>query len=116
MIYSIPRRVRGFVSKLLLAVLALICLAVGLLGLVLPLIPGLLFLLLAALCIARLSPALEARVKGLPGARAWSGHSDHLSGLSVADKCRYGFWMTLKVVVDTLERGWRAAGRRFNGP
>ena len=46
-------------AKLIACVVILVCLAVGLAGLILPIIPGLLFLGLAALIAARHSPALE---------------------------------------------------------
>lgn len=115
MIKSIPGRLGGFASKLLLALLVLSCLALGVVGLVLPVIPGLLFLLFAALAAAKLSPRLRARMDKVPSARPWLRQGSRLSRLNFADKCRYAFWMTMQLTVDTLHLGWRALGRLRQG-
>ncbi|MGA1742238.1 MAG: DUF454 family protein [Pseudohongiellaceae bacterium] len=63
--YHIPEnqykssRLNSLLAKLLALMFVLICLAVGVVGLILPIIPGLLFLAIAAMIAARHSPSLD---------------------------------------------------------
>ena len=63
--YHIPEnqykssRLNSLLAKLLTLMFVLICLAVGVVGLILPIIPGLLFLAIAAMIAARHSPSLD---------------------------------------------------------
>ena len=60
----------GWHVKILIAVLAVACLIVGLIGLVLPVIPGLVFLFAAILLLSRISPRLARWVKRKPNTKA----------------------------------------------
>lgn len=57
---------RRVVARLLWRALALLCLAIGLLGIVLPGLPGVVFLLIAAWAAGKGWPALEAWMLGHP--------------------------------------------------
>lgn len=57
---SAPKRALPQPYRLVLLVLAWILLAAGIVGLVLPFVPGTLFLILAAACFTRSSPRFEA--------------------------------------------------------
>lgn len=78
-------------------------LVLGLIGLILPIIPGLLFLFLALLLLARLS----SRVHGLVAGRSWfrrcrrSWH--RFSLLRAGDRVRLGFWYCARALVNGIE-------------
>ena len=71
-------RARTRLARAAYAVLGVMSLVVGLAGLVLPLLPGTVFLILAAACFARSSPRLEARLLAHPRLGppivAWRAH------------------------------------------
>jgi uncharacterized protein len=64
------RRAAGWLRDHALKLVAWSLAAVGVAGLFLPLVPGVLFLIVAALVAARASPELMARIYALPGAGA----------------------------------------------
>jgi uncharacterized membrane protein YbaN (DUF454 family) len=80
----------------------LACLAIGLAGLILPLIPGLLFIGLAALVAARHSPALERVFRSNA---TLSGYLDSTAGfldLPFAKKVQLGLLLCLKMLIDSV--------------
>lgn len=86
--------------KLLALVILLLCAAIGMLGLILPLIPGFLFLALAAVLAARMFPALARRLHRYPAFVTLLDSSEGFLRLSLRDKCRYAAWFTLRVLLD----------------
>lgn len=105
-------------QKLAWAMLAIACLLIGLVGIVLPVIPGLLFLIFAAVAAARLSSRVDAWLRKLPAAGSYLNQSSRFFRLSFLDKCRYCFWLTLQLTVDTVRVSWHLLGRaarRING-
>ena len=64
--------------RLLYRIIGFLALALGFVGILLPLLPTVPFVLLAAFCFARSSPALEARIladpRFGPHIRAWREH------------------------------------------
>lgn len=62
---------KGVVQRTLLVVLGVSSLVAGLVGLLLPIMPTVPFVLLAAWCFARANPAWEARMLAHPH---WGGH------------------------------------------
>lgn len=101
----------GLGAKVAAAVAVLVCLVVGVAGLVLPIIPGIVFLGLAALIAARWSPALERTMRR---SRTLGGYLDQTAGfrhLSPARQIELGAWLTLKALVDSVAWLLRAGAR-----
>lgn len=74
----------------------------GLVGLVLPLLPGVPLLIAAGLCFAAVSPRVAARLNRHP---AWSGlHSRwHSSrGMPALQRLRLGFWLAADASLNCL--------------
>ena len=87
-------------AKLIACALILVCLVVGAVGLILPIVPGLLFLAIAAIVAARYSPSL-ARV--LRKNRTISGYLDSTDGfldLPFWRKVQLGGLLCLKMLID----------------
>src|SRR6187551_2570574 len=78
----------------------LLCIAIGLLGLLLPVLPGLLFLAFAALIAAKLFPPFEKILRGNRWFAPYLEQSENFTRLSWRGKIRFVCWMTLKVVID----------------
>lgn len=87
--------------KLSALVLLLLCVAVGLAGLILPLIPGLLFLALALIIAARLCPPLGRRLRRHAVFAPYMHRSDHFAGLSLQGKLKFAFWFAAKILWDS---------------
>jgi len=96
------------IRKLLLLVAGLALAVLGLIGLVLPVLPGLLFLAAAAFCLSLASQRLRHRIDGhLAGnrrlqraRRRWeAGRS-----LPVWQRLRLGFWLTLAALLPASRR------------
>ena len=106
--YQIPKNeqntsmISNVLAKLLAGVFVLICLAVGIVGLILPIIPGLLFLALAAMITARHSPSLDRWHRKN---RLFKGYLDSGEGflnLSWVRRVQFAFWLCLKIFIDTI--------------
>src|SRR5688572_11666968 len=80
-----------------------ICVAVGLLGLLLPVLPGLLFLAFAALIAAKLFPRFEKTLRRNRFFAPYLDQSENFMQLSWRGKVRFVCWMTLKVIVDGIK-------------
>ncbi|MES2625990.1 MAG: DUF454 family protein [Pseudomonadota bacterium] len=78
----------------------LLCIAIGLLGLLLPVLPGLLFLAFAALIAARLFPPFDKVLRRNRLFAPYLVQSENFGRLSWRGKIRFICWMTLKVVID----------------
>lgn len=97
--------------KLIACALIVVCLVLGVVGLVLPIIPGLLFLLIAAIVAAKHFPSIERRLRRH---RTLGGHldrADAFSSLELADKLRVGGLLCAKVLLDGLSYAAAAFGR-----
>ena len=95
-------RVDVLPSKLLACLLALVCVVVGTVGLVLPIIPGFLFLILAVLIVARHFPTIETWLRK---SRTFDRHMDRADSfmeLPALDKVRVSGLICVKIVLDTL--------------
>jgi uncharacterized membrane protein YbaN (DUF454 family) len=98
-------------SKLLACLLALVCVVVGTVGLVLPIIPGFLFLILAVLIVARHFPTIETWLRK---SRRFDRHMDRADSfmeLPVLDKVRVSGLICVKIVLDTLAFVGGVAGK-----
>ena len=100
-------------AKLIACVLIVLFLAIGLVGLILPIIPGLLFLAIAALIAARHSVTVERMVRRN---RTMSGYLDSTDGflaLSAGEKIQFGAWLCLKMLIDGVAFVVSAAAKLF---
>ena len=89
-------------SKLLALIILLLCVAIGMMGLILPVIPGFLFLMLAAVIAARLHPPLEAYLRRYAWCRSYLDKAGRFAGLDLRGKAQTLCWFVLKVVVDSF--------------
>lgn len=88
--------------KLLALVLLLLCVAIGMAGIILPVIPGLLFLALAVIIAARLFPPLGRRLRKNPTFAPYMDKSDHFARLSLQGKVKFACWFAVKIVWDSF--------------
>lgn len=88
-------------AKLLAVVLLVLCVMIGLAGLILPVIPGLLFLAFAAMIAARLCPPFGRRLRRSALFAPYMASSDHFAALSLQGKLKYAFWFSVKVLWDS---------------
>lgn len=91
------------VAKLVALVLVIACLALGLVGLVLPIIPGLLFLALAAALIARHSRWAGDRLRRHRGIGRCLDYADGFIDSDWRVKLQLSGLYVAKAVVDALE-------------
>jgi uncharacterized membrane protein YbaN (DUF454 family) len=94
----------GLLIKTGLLLLAALCLLIGLVGIVLPIIPGILFLGLGAWLLARVSRRAAARLEAQPGwrrARRFWQRSQHLG---FAGKMQLALLLLCKSLVDSLRK------------
>jgi uncharacterized membrane protein YbaN (DUF454 family) len=101
-------------TKVIAGLIILVCLALGLLGLILPIIPGLLFLAVAAIVAARYSPELD---RWLRQNRTMSEYLDRTEGfadLSLAKKAQLGGLLCIKMLIDGLAFVISAATKLVN--
>ncbi|HEX6998614.1 MAG TPA: DUF454 family protein [Gammaproteobacteria bacterium] len=89
-------------GKLLALLLVPVFVAVGLAGLVLPIIPGLLFLGIAAYVAARHFPALDARLRRHRALGRHLSVADRLRHASLSAKVRVAGWLCVKMLLDGL--------------
>lgn len=87
--------------KLLALGLLLLCVAIGMVGLILPVIPGLLFLAFAVIIAARLCPPLGRRLRRNTLFAEYMHKSDHFARLSLQGKLKFAFWFAAKVLWDS---------------
>jgi uncharacterized membrane protein YbaN (DUF454 family) len=87
--------------KLLALVILLLCAAIGMAGIILPVIPGLLFLAIAAIIAARLFPPLDRRLRRNAMFAPYMEKTDGFWSMSLQGKVKFVFWLTLKIVWDS---------------
>ena len=95
-------RIGSLASKLIAILLIVICVAVGAVGLILPIIPGLLFLAIALMLIASFFPAVDRQLRRNRTLRSYLESADGFGELSIVRKLQYGCLLGLRVFVDTI--------------
>lgn len=105
-----PRAPHWF-TKLLALGLLMLCVMIGLAGIILPVIPGLLFLAFAALIAARLCPPLGRHLRRNATFAPYMEGSDHFAALDLRGKLRLGFWFAVKILWDSCVLALHYAGR-----
>ena len=92
-------------TKVICIALIACFLVVGLIGLVLPIIPGLIFLFIAAILLARISSRFDSILKRNPTVQGWMKHADTINGLSFSQRVRLSFWMSARIITNVIESG-----------
>ena len=87
-------------TKLIAAGVIVVCLLLGFAGLVLPLIPGLLCLGVAAIVAATLSPRFAAALRRNDTLRSYLDRTEGIENLSLGDKIKVGGLLFVKVLID----------------
>ncbi len=102
-------------AKLFALMLLLLCVLLGMVGLILPIIPGLLFLALAAMLAANLFPPFGNFVRRTPWmAKLLGSYLDSAKGfgtLSWRGKVRFLVWISAKAMVDSIVLLWQMLAR-----
>jgi uncharacterized membrane protein YbaN (DUF454 family) len=89
-------------TKLIACLFILICLAVGVVGLILPIIPGILFLAIAAMVAARMCPPLDRWLRKSRTMNTYLESSHGFLSLSFWGKVQYTGWLFMKVFIDSI--------------
>jgi len=89
-------------SSLLALIILLLCLAVGMVGLILPIIPGFLFLILGALIAAKLFPAVDRKLRRYAWFRSYLEKSANFFMLTWRGKTQLICWFVLKALLDSI--------------
>ena len=89
-------------AKLLALVFLLLCVAIGMAGIILPVIPGLLFLALAVIIAARLFPPLGRRLRRNATFAPYMDKTDHFTRLSLQGKVKFACWFMVKILWDSV--------------
>ncbi len=106
------RHALPLVFKALCLVLVGFLFLLGLVGLVLPIIPGILFLFLAAILLAKISDRFDSLLNSNKELRYWRRRWNTTNSLPLLQRVKLSFWMIAKALVngvevgvDTLKRG-----------
>ncbi len=94
-------RVSKFTTKIAACLVILTCLALGAIGMVLPIVPGLLFLAIGALMAARHSRAIDRLLRKNPTVNAYLDDAHGLFELSLRNKIQYGGLLSVKLLIDS---------------
>jgi uncharacterized membrane protein YbaN (DUF454 family) len=87
-------------TKLIAAGVIVVCLLLGLAGLILPLIPGLLFLAIAAIVAAKLSPRFAATLRQNDTLRGYMDRTEGFAALPLDGKVKLAGLLMLKMLID----------------
>ena len=87
-------------TKLIACGVIAVCLLLGLAGLILPLLPGLLFIAIAAIVAAKLSPKFGALLRQNDTLRGYLDRTDGFAALPVAQKVQLVGLLFLKMLID----------------
>ena len=76
--------------------------ALGLIGLLVPILPGVLFLVLAAVCFSATSPRFQDRLERHPAWRGWRLRWRESRGLPLLRRVQLAFWLTAEATMNTI--------------
>lgn len=105
------KRVGGFARKLCAGAVVLVCTVLGIAGVVLPVIPGLVFLAIAAIVGARSFPSVATRLRRHRGLDRRLSTTDRVLRLGVWDRIRVAALLSAKAVADSLDAASRRVSR-----
>jgi uncharacterized membrane protein YbaN (DUF454 family) len=87
-------------TKLIAAGVIVVCLLIGVAGLILPLIPGLLFLGLAAVVAAKLSPRFAQLLRQNETLRGYLDRTEGFGSLELGEKLKLSALLLAKALID----------------
>ncbi len=76
--------------------------ALGLIGLLIPIIPGVLFLALAVICFSAASPRMQRRLERHPSWRGWQARWRESEGLPLFRRWQLAFWLWADATLKTV--------------
>jgi hypothetical protein len=76
----------------------------GVIGLLVPVIPGILFLLMAAACASLASDRVHQKMNHNPAYRRWRRRWDASAGLSTWNRIKLSFWLSVDTTVKAFSR------------
>jgi len=74
----------------------------GVIGLVVPILPGVLFLALGAFCFSATSPRFQARLERHPTWRGWRLRWRESRGLPLFRRAQLAFWLSAEAAMNTV--------------
>jgi len=96
-------RPMGNISTKIIAGLAIvICLLIGVIGLIVPIIPGLLFLAIAAVIVADQSSSMNRWLRKNETMRKYLDHAEGLVDLDFSGKAKYCGLLCVKLFIDSM--------------
>ncbi len=84
--------------------LAVCLLLLGVVGLVVPILPGMLFLALAAISFSAVSPRFQRTLERHPTWRGWQRRWRSGRGLPLFHRIRLAFWLTAEATLNSITR------------
>ena len=100
-----------FLKAIILAAAGIFAI-IGVIGLVLPIIPGILFLALAALLLSRVSSRFRFHLNNYEGWNKFNDYFRSISYLSIGRKIKLTVWLQARSLLNLLEAGIRSVFRR----
>ncbi len=104
----------GMSKKLIYTALAVVCVVIGLIGLVIPVIPGLLFLIGAVMLLSQVSGRVKQWSEGQPWMHQVRVRMIQLGGLKPLEKTRFILLLGVKNLMDALDKSWQTIRRFIN--
>jgi uncharacterized membrane protein YbaN (DUF454 family) len=99
------------IVKAVLVLIIGLCLVLGVIGLILPVIPGILFLFIGAILLSKLSTRFASYLKQNTWAQKWQRRGDSFRKLNNGHRLKLSFLMAAKSVVDSMESVWQKLQR-----
>lgn len=96
------RAVDDVTTKLIACAVIVACLVIGGIGLLLPIVPGLLFIGLAAVVAAKVSPRFERILRRNPTLAGYLDKTDGFGDLPVGAKVRLAALLGVKMLIDGI--------------
>jgi len=90
------------IRNLLIGLVGGAFLMLGVLGLLLPILPGFLFLFIALMCFATISPTVRRRLEGNRTLKALHGRWRRGRGLPLWHRMKLMFWLSAESTVQTF--------------
>jgi len=92
------------IKRVLLLTAACLFAVLGVIGLLIPVLPGVLFLLLAAICVSLASDRVHQKMNHSPVYRRWRRGWDASEGLSAFNRMKLAFWLSMEATVGAIRR------------